>query len=145
MNIGFYIKMQIVLLKSRNVEILPLLFGWSVEPSADVVISLLIIRSRGQPATLPPTRSPFFRTSALSLSLLPSLLCVVMVIKAKGGGGGIEAVAGLVVGWELGMVKWSDLCTHKQCVRWSRREVGGRGERERERGKDEEKREGPWG
>lgn len=71
-----------------------------------------------------------------------SLLCVVMVIEAKGGGG-IEAVAGLVVSWELGMVKWSDLCTHKQCVRWSRREVGGRGEKER--GKYKEKREGPWG
>lgn len=36
---------------------------------------------------------------------------------------------GLVVSWELGMVKWSDSCTHKQCVRWSRREVGGGGER----------------
>lgn len=74
-----------------------------------------------------------------------SLLCVVMVIKAKGGGG-IEAVVGLVVSWELGMVKWSDLCTHKQCVRWSRREVGGRGERGGgEAGKYKEKREGPWG
>lgn len=49
-------------------------------------------------------------------------------------------VAGLVVSWELGMVKWSDLCTHKQCVQWSRREVGGRGERERERQVQGEKR-----
>lgn len=78
---------------------------------------------------LPPSRSPFFHASALFLSLLLSLLCVVMVIKAKGGGrgGGLDAVVGLVVSWELGMVKWSDSCTHKQCVRWSRRVVGGRG------------------
>lgn len=36
------------------------------------------------------------------------------------------------MGWELGIVKWSDSCTHKQRVRWSRREVEGLGVRERE-------------
>lgn len=56
-----------------------------------------------------------------------------MEMKAQGGGTSIiEAVVGLVVGWELGIVKWSDSCTHKQRVRWSRREVEGLGVRERE-------------
>lgn len=69
-------------------------------------------------------------------------------MKALGGGTSIiEAVVGLVVGWELGIVKWSNSCTHKQRVRWSRREVEGLGVMERERGRDEEKenREGPRG
>lgn len=57
-----------------------------------------------------------------------------------GGASIIEAVVGLVVGWEVGVVKWSDSCTHTQRVRWSRREVEGMGvggreeERRTERG-----------
>lgn len=47
--------------------------------------------------------------------------------KSIGGGSIIEAVVGLVVSWELDIVKWSDSCTHKQRVRWSRREVEGAG------------------
>lgn len=65
-----------------------------------MVISLLKNRSRGQRATLPPSRSPFSRASALFLSLLLSSLCVVMVIKAKGGGGDRS---GCGVGSELGV------------------------------------------
>lgn len=109
-----------------------------------MVISLLKNRSRGQHDTLPPSRSPFSRASALFLSLFFSSLCVVMVIKAKGGG--VEAVVGLVVSWELGRMKWSDSCTHKQCVRWSRREVGagvGQSTRRKERGPGGEQREEP--
>ncbi len=74
-----------------------------------------------------------------------------MEMKAQGGGTSIiEAVVGLVVGWELGIVKWSNSCTHKQRVRWSRREVEGLGVREREtrkrrieRGPEAEQREEP--
>lgn len=40
-------------------------------------------------------------------------------------------------------MKWSDSCTHKQRVRWSRREVEGLGERERD--EEKENREGPRG
>lgn len=59
-----------------------------------------------------------------------------MEIKAQGGGTSIiEAVVGLVVSWELGIVKWSDSCTHKQRARWSRREVEGQGMRESETSK----------
>lgn len=49
-----------------------------------------------------------------------------------GGASIIETVVGLVVGWELVIVKWSDSCTHKQRVRWSRREAEGLRERGRE-------------
>lgn len=54
-----------------------------------------------------------------------------MEMKARGvvGASIIDTVVGLVVGRELGIVKWSDSCTHKQRVRWSRREVEGLGVR----------------
>lgn len=90
---------------------------------------------RGSREGTPTLSFTFFPASAiflhLSLSLPLSSLWVVMEMKARGGVGAsiIDTVVGLVVGWELGIVKWSDSCTHKQRVRWSRREVEGLGVR----------------
>lgn len=115
-------------------------------------VSLLTNGAGGQGKALPPSHSRFFLPLLFS-SISPSLssLWVVMEMKAQGGGTSIiEAVVGLVVGWELGIVKWSNSCTHKQRVRWSRREVEGLGVREREtrkrrieRGPEAEQREEP--
>lgn len=116
------------------------------------------IKTRGQRATLPASHSRFFffpPSLPLPIPSLSPFLAILIVGRhgnkstQKGRGGGasiIEAAVGLVVSRELDIVKWSDSCTHKQRVRWSRRAEGWwwwGGKRRIERGPKGEGREEP--